>query len=518
MINIDELRTNWCLASLKDIALSIQYGYTASAIEESTGIKYLRITDLQNNSVNWNSVPFCKCDQVDKYKLKKGDIVIARSATTGKSFLLRDIPTTSVFASYLIRLETCDIYLPEYIAMYMQSKSYWQQITVVSKGTAQPGANATILSKLKVPLPPLNEQKRIVAKIEALQTRSSAVKEELEAIKPLLNQFRQSVLAAAFRGDLTKDWRSQNPNVEPAEVLLERIRIERRRRWEEAELEKMKAKGKVPKDDKWKKKYKEPESISSEGLPELPDGWCWVGIEQISEFVTDGDHNPPKKADRVVEGIPHLTAKNIVNCGISEEGCTYITEKDFERMRKRYNPQAGDVVITCVGTLGRTAIVPDNYIFNADRNLAIVRLIPDSINPKCLLLSLNTTASQKAINQASGSTAQPHFYLAEIRAFPFQLIPLKEQKEIVRRIESLFKLADNIEQQYQQAETDLDTLNQSILAKAFRGELVPQNPNDEPASVLLEKIKAEREKAKPKKTKKKKSSNKKDKQLDIPGI
>jgi type I restriction enzyme, S subunit len=359
-------------------------------------------------------------------------------------------------------------------------------------GSAQPNLSAKSVRSYSVPLPPLNEQKRIVAKIEALQTKSTAVKEELEQIKPLLDQFRQSVLAAAFRGDLTKDWREQNPDVEPAEVLLKRIRFERRRRWEEAELEKMKANGKVPKDDSWKNKYKEPEPIDTEGLPELPDGWCWVGIEQISEFVTDGDHNPPKKADRVLKGIPHLTAKNIINWTISEEGCTYITEEDFERIRKRYYPKVGDVVITCVGTLGRTAIVPDKYIFSADRNLAVVRLISNGINSEFLLLSLNTTFSQKLINQASGSTAQPHFYLAEIRSFPVQLIPLEEQQEIVRRIESLFKLADNIQQQYQQAEANLDTLNQSILAKAFRGELVPQDPNDEPASVLLERIKAER--------------------------
>ena len=101
MIDINEMKTSWCLTTLKDISLSIQYGYTASAIEQSTGVKYLRITDLQNNSVDWNTVPFCQCDQIDKYKLKKGDIVIARTgATTGKSFLLRNIPTTSVFASY----------------------------------------------------------------------------------------------------------------------------------------------------------------------------------------------------------------------------------------------------------------------------------------------------------------------------------------------------------------------------------------------------------------------------------
>ncbi|MGB5631452.1 MAG: restriction endonuclease subunit S, partial [Waterburya sp.] len=165
--------------------------------------------------------------------------------------------------------------------------AYWalRTINLPDKGYSR---HFKFLKASKIPLPPLNEQKRIVAKIEALQTRSTAVKEELEAIKPLLDQFRQSVLASAFRGDLTKDWREQNPDVEPADVLLERIRVERRRRWEEAELEKMKAKGKVPKDDKWKKKYKEPVEPDIKTSSLLPDKWSLASFAQVSDRVTVG--------------------------------------------------------------------------------------------------------------------------------------------------------------------------------------------------------------------------------------
>ena len=91
---------------------------------------------------------------------------------------------------------------------------------------------------------------------------------------PLLEKLRQSILAAAFRGDLTKDWRAKHPDVEPASKLLERIRVERRKKWEEAELAKMKAKGKAPRDDRWKGKYKEPEAVDATGLPGLPEGWA----------------------------------------------------------------------------------------------------------------------------------------------------------------------------------------------------------------------------------------------------
>src|SRR6185503_10682565 len=134
---------------------------------------------------------------------------------------------------------------------------------------------------------------RIVTKLEALQARSRRAREALDAVPPLLEKLRQSILAAAFRGDLTKDWRSKHEDVEPASELLKRIRIERRKKWEEAELAKMKAKGKAPTDDKWKAKYKEPEPVDATGLPELPEGWCWASVDDVTAFVTDGEHATP---------------------------------------------------------------------------------------------------------------------------------------------------------------------------------------------------------------------------------
>ena len=278
----------WQIAEFGDIVSSISYGHTASASSKLVGPKFLRITDLQNGQVNWETVPYCACDDVEKYALKPGDIVVARTgATTGKSYLLVDPPDPSVFASYLIRLETSGLATPQYLAKFMESPDYWRQITVVSKGSAQPGANATVLSRLQIPLAPENEQRRIVAKIETLQERSRKARAALEAIPPLLEQFRQSVLAAAFRGDLTADWRAQHPDVEPASVLLDRIRADRRRRWEEAELAKMQAKGKMPKDEKWKERYKAGNGLSVSELPErlvlgntsdVGMGFCWASF------------------------------------------------------------------------------------------------------------------------------------------------------------------------------------------------------------------------------------------------
>ena len=321
MIDFRDLPNSWILTNLSDLVLNIQYGYTASATEQPIGPKFLRITDLQNNSVNWKTVPFCSCDEIEKYNLKKGDIVIARTgATTGKSFLLNKIPEPAIFASYLIRLGTSTSFPPEYIALFMQSIDYWRQITVVSKGSAQPGANASILSKLSVPLPPLNEQKQIVGKIEALQKRSQRVKEAIDAIPQLLDQFRQSVLAAAFRGDLTADWRENNPDVEPASKILD--------------------------------KYIPPESKN------LPVTWCLTSIGDILESLKYGTS---KKCNYKTRGIPVLRIPNIINKNIDHSDLKYadLSEKEFEQLKLI----PGDILVIrsngSVSLVGKTAIISE---------------------------------------------------------------------------------------------------------------------------------------------------------------
>ena len=158
------------------------------------------------------------------------------------------------------------------IRPWMEANASATTVTILNKGR---------FMKAPVQIPPLNEQRRIVEKIEALMARSRRAKEALDAIPPLLERFRQSVLAAAFRGDLTADWRAQNPDVEPADQLLERIRAERRRRWEEDYLAKQRAKGKKPKNDKWKAKYEEPERVDHRSMPPLPDGWCWARWSEV---------------------------------------------------------------------------------------------------------------------------------------------------------------------------------------------------------------------------------------------
>ena len=350
----------------------------------------------------------------------------------------------------------------KFLGLRFLSKDFVEYANHNVNGVQHPRVSFDALSEFSICLPPLNEQKRIVTKIEALQTRSSAVKEELEAIKPLLNQFRQSVLASAFRGDLTKDWREQNRDIPWEYTTLESVIKDR------------------PRNGYSPKAVDYPTQVKSFSLSATTSG-----IFKPEYF---------KYIDKEIEQDSYLWLK------------------------------PGDVLIQRSNTLeyvGTSAIYTGQFgDFIYPDTVMKIQVDEDKTTNKFIHYSLSNKKTRQYFKDNATGTAgnMPKINQKTVMNTPVSLPTIKEQKEIVRRIESLFKLADNIEQKYQQAEIDLETLNQSILAKAFRGELVPQDPNDEPASVLLERIKEERDRAKPKKTKKKKSTKKQNKQLDIPGI
>ena len=195
-------KPGWQVKQVGDFCEPPQYGYTESASQERIGPRFLRITDIQDGRVNWESVPFCRCPDPAKYLLKPDDLVFARTgATTGKSFVIRDCPE-AVFASYLIRLRVRDAVSVNYLYRYFQSPSYWEQIADEKKGTGQPNLNGSKLEKIKVPIAPPPEQRRIVAELDALQAQVDALKRLQTETATELGALLPSILDKAFKGEL----------------------------------------------------------------------------------------------------------------------------------------------------------------------------------------------------------------------------------------------------------------------------------------------------------------------------
>jgi type I restriction enzyme S subunit len=502
----------WKAEELTHLVERIDYGHTASAVDAPSGPRFLRITDIQDEHVDWSSVPSCEIAsrEIDQYRLSPGDIVFARTgATTGKSYLIQKCPE-AVFASYLIRLRLRPGILPAYLFHFFKSADYWGQINQKKKGTGQPGVNSTILATLRVPIAPANEQSRIVEALDSYLTRLDAATEGLKRVEANLKRYRASVLKAAVEGNLVPTEaelaKKEKREYEPASVLLERILKERRHRWEQAELAKMKAKGEVPKNDKWKDKYEEPSAPDTSDLPELPEGWCWATVEQLASdeprsiqsgpFGSSLLHSEFRPAGKLVVGID-----NVQDGYFSMGSENRISEEKFSSLAK-YLARPGDVLVTVMATIGRTCVVPTG-LEPAIITKHVYRITSDSalVTPRCLHLALwgAPKVREQMFGQVQGQT-RPGLNGEILRRLCIPLPAREEQDRIVAAVESGLSKVDTLRAMVGKGLKHIARLRQSILRWAFEGKLVDRDPDDEPASVLLERIRRERESSRQVKT------------------
>ena len=490
-----ELPEGWAQATFGDIC-KVQGGYAFKSQDyQEHGVLLIRISNLVDEQVQLTSnsvfLPKHYWEKFLEFQLKEGDVLIAMSgATTGKMATYKlDSPALLNQRVGRFKIKDLTATTPSYVAKLVESIT--EQVLQQAYGGAQPNISPKEIEEFPVPLPPLNEQKRIVAAIESLRERSQKARSALSAIPELCDKFRQSVLAAAFRGDLTADWREQNPDVEPASVVLERIRLERRLKWQEKELRRMKFQGKTPKDDKWKQKYKEPDKIEELAdieLPDLPDGWVWLSADECTSWITDGEHATPERSE---EGIYLLSARNVLNGRVSLDKVDFVSEQVHRKLEERLKIEPGDVFLSCSGTVGRSCVVPPDVQCSLVRSVAVLKPLFEM--GEYLSLSIRSPYVQSQIEQKKTQTAQSNIFQGRIKTLAIPIAPLNEQKVIIEQITEAFRFIQSVEQIIQLLDDRGEHLDRSILAKAFRGELVEQDPNDEPAAVLLERIRVDRE-------------------------
>lgn len=482
MITVDtekELPRNWAYPELGNIC-GTQGGFAfKSKGYQPQGIPLVRISNIKDEGVHLDTdtVYLDKSfkETASDFLLQKGDILIALSgATTGK-YGVFDSDTTALLNQRVgrLRLYSYSTGLPlKYIFYYLGIIK--RTILGQAYGAAQPNISTNELARFRIPLAPLAEQKRIVAKIEELFTRLDAGVEALKKVRQELKRYRQAVLKAAFEGKLTADWRAQNKDrLEPASKLLERIAKEREKT----------AKG----------NQKKLPPLDTAGLPELPDGWEWTKVHSVCETTSGG--TPSRRKPEYYGGdIPWLKSGEL-NDGIVRSAEETITRHGLENSSAKIFPE-GTLLIALYGaTVGKLGILG----IDAATNQAICAIFtPKQLDDKYLFLYL-ANYRNKLLNLRIGG-AQPNISQQIVRDIPFPITDFKEQHKIVAEIERHFSIADEVEQTIEKSLKEADRLRQSILKRAFEGKLVPQDPADEPAEKLLERIKAERAKlqAKPK--------------------
>ena len=419
-----EIPESWEWCRWGDLSFSIQYGYNASA-QTSGDIRMVRISDIQNNEVLWNSVPYCKinADEIDTYLLEENDILFARTGgTVGKSFLVKKVPYPAIYAGYLIRTRYSKNLIPQYLKFFMESSIYWDQLRDGTIATAQPNCNGKTLSKMLIPLPPLAEQHRIVAKIEELMPlveEYGAAQEKLNRLNEALPEaLKKSILQQAIQGKLVP----QDPSDEPASVLLPQIRKEKEQLLKAGKLK--------PACRQAGKKDLETTPISDEEKPfEIPKGWEWVRLGEVINLLSGQDLTPDRYFD-TEKGIPYIT------------GASHFDNGNLKISRWTETPTSvskkGDLLITCKGTVGTMAYnnIGDIHIARQVMAISPIKIYLPYIN---VFLDFFVPELEKQAHSIIPGISRDILLSAV-----FPLPPLAEQHRIVSKIEELMGMVEEI--------------------------------------------------------------------------
>lgn len=431
-----EIPESWRWVRWGDLSQSIQYGYNAPA-QDVGRIKMVRISDIQDGKVLWDTVPYCEIreEEIPTYLLQKNDILFARTGgTVGKSYLVKDVPEESIYAGYLIRTRYSSLLCPEYMKYFMESLLYWDQLRNGTIATAQPNCNGKTLSKMILPLPPLAEQKRIVAKIEELLLyvdRYAAAYAKLEQFNAKFPEdMKKSILQYAIQGKLVEQRLEEGTGKE----LYRQIQAEKQRLIKTGKLKKTRA---LP-------------TITGEEVPyDFPASWKVCYIDDIA-FVTKlaGFEYTKYISDNLVPtGIPLFKGKNVQNGKLVLSFESYIPESVSDELpRSQITKKC--LLTPYVGTIGNIAVFDGSFKAHLGSNVGKIELLNSDtqtfILEEYVLWYLKSTYGYAELTKYKKATAQESISIDAIRNVVIAIPPLEEQRRIVAKLEEILPLCERL--------------------------------------------------------------------------
>ena len=507
---MSELPKSWILITLgqiADIIRGVTYKKENARTSSSEGLlPLLRATNISQELDFDDLVYVPKRNVSDLQLLRRGDIVIAASSgsksVVGKAAVLKS-DWTGTFGAFCAVARPNEGIAARYLSYYLQTGEYRSYVSACSAGVNINNLKASDLESFELKLAPREEQSRIVAEIEKQFTRLDAATAALKRVQANLKRYRASVLKAACEGRLVPTEaelaRKEGRAYEPADELLQRILRERRTRWEADTLAKMQASGNDPKDDLWKQRYSDPEAPDSTSIGNLPDGWTWASPDQLAATDDNSICAGPfgtifKAKDFRPAGIPIIFLRH-VSAG------RYLTHKPgfmdswiWEDRFRPYSVFGGELLITKLGDPpGVCAIYPKN----SGPAMVTPDVIKMSVNESAaktryLMHYINSDRARQYSTGACFGTTRLRLTLPIFRTMPVALPPIHEQVRIAAEIDRHLSNVEALETLMAGELSRAGGLRHSILKSAFTGNLVPQDSADEPASGLLERIRAER--------------------------
>lgn len=443
---------------LEKLIESTQYGYNASALQSGKN-KFLRISDIHESKVNWETVPFCNCDDEETYLLRRNDILIARTGgTTGKSFKIENPPANSIYAGYLIRIRAKQDVNPDYIDLFLHSFVYWSQIVNLNERNFRPKANAENLKSLILPGSSINIQNDAVKisngqTVEGYEELYSAIKKTLAEYDKtqkiehfltlqltLLDALNQAILQEAVQGKLV----AQDPNDEPASELLKRIKAEKA---------------------KSGKKEKPLPPIQPEEIPfEIPASWVWCRLGETCSKIGSG--STPKGSNYAKSGFPFFRSQNIYNEGIVYNDITFISD-EMQMQMSGTVVLADDILLNITGgSMGRCALVPNDFTEgNVSQHVCIIR--PLVVDPNFFHKVILSPYFQRSIFSSTTGAGREGLPKYNLEQFLIPLPPLSEQKRIVAEIERQFAKTKALKDHVIDNQQATEQLLKALLHQAF---------------------------------------------------
>jgi type I restriction enzyme, S subunit len=508
-VNRDEgqLPSGWVEATIGDLVgqegVFCDGDWVETKDQDPAGdVRLIQLADVGDGRYRDKSNRFltsAKAAQLNCSFLRSGDLLVARMPDPlGRACIFPGDRKKSVTVVDVCLVRLASPVRTRWLMHHLNAPQMRQRVAALQSGSTRKRISRTNFGRIHFPLPPVPEQERIADALDELFSDLDAGVAALERAREKLNLYRASVLKAAVEGALTADWRKQHPHIEPASELLKRILAERRRRWEEDQLANFKAKNLEPPKN-WKAKYREPSAPDSANLPSLPDEWSWATVEQVASGHARSIQSGPFGSQLLHSEFSHegylaIGIDNVLDGKFSLGSEHRITQETFDRLRK-FEARPRDVVVTVMATVGRVCVLPPElessiitkhcYRITADDRIA---------DPEFLAIALRAESPTRLhiYGNIRGQT-RPGINGPILKLAPVALPPPTEQEAIVEAVEDQLSIIDHIEADLDAKLKSAQGLRQAILRHAFTGQLVPQDPKDEPASELLKRIATERE-------------------------
>lgn len=465
-----DLPAGWEWKRLGEVCSYIQRGKSPKYTDNSG------IPVINQKCIRWDALQIeyakytLQSSLSDEFRfVRPGDILwnSTGTGTIGRAYCVRHIAKSFVVDSHVTILRCSNNISASFLYYFIMSPFVQRKIEDMQSGsTNQVELSKAAICDLAIPLPPtVQDQERIVERIDRLFAELDKAEETLRHTITLCEQYKQSVLKAAVTGELSKEWRKANPPTETGKQLLQRILKERRTAWEKAELAKMTAKGQKPANDNWKKKYKEPQAPDTSGLPELPEGWTWATFPQLGEFGRGKSKHRPRDDARLYGGdYPFLQTGTVraSNGMITTYDNTY---SDFGLAQSKLWPK-GTVCITIAANIANSGILT----FSACFPDSIVGLVPHSdINVHYIECFIRT--AQKNLDRYAPATAQKNINLEILESVAIPMPPKDEQFFLAKLLEQHLEDVNDTKELCQKERLRCAALRQSILKQAFTGQL-----------------------------------------------